>query len=82
MVIPSTRDEDEDDKNDGKGEVMASVRQELVRYGKKIAQAGLVAGAQVPYDVVVYSLGPPIERVDILAEAQLNAFPTTLAPLP
>lgn len=55
---------------------------EVVGFTKWESPAGLVAGAQVPYDVVVYSLGPPIERVDILAEAQLNAFPTTLAPLP
>jgi LysM repeat protein len=55
---------------------------EVVGFAKWESLAGLVGGAQVPYDLVVFSLGPPIERVEILAEAQLNAFPTMLAPTP
>jgi LysM repeat protein len=55
---------------------------EIVGFTKWESAAGLVAGAEVAFEAMVYSLGPPIERVQALAEAQLNAFSTPLAPAP
>jgi LysM repeat protein len=55
---------------------------EVVGFTKWESETGLVAGADVPFDATVYSLGLRIDHVDVLAEAQLNAFSTPLAPTP
>jgi hypothetical protein len=50
--------------------VAYSAEGELAGFAEWVSDDGLDPGTSLPFEVMAVSLGPPIERADVLIEAQ------------